>query len=102
MFYKRRSDRCNLIFRECRIIFRLGITYPLDTSQKQPQHWAMHKDRLDAKTRKGLDGLQCDLLFSVDGLRRESGQADGNVFRAGFVGSGILHPLAAMGNHGLS
>src|SRR5271154_2635252 len=41
-------------------------------------------------------------LVAVDGVHREGGEADGYVFGAAFVGSGIADPLAGVGDYGLS
>jgi hypothetical protein len=38
----------------------------------------------------------------VDCIRGESGEADGYVFGAAFVGSGVADPLAGVGDYGLS
>jgi hypothetical protein len=38
----------------------------------------------------------------VDGLHGEGGQADGDVFSAAFLGSGVANPLAGIGDYGLS
>src|ERR1700674_1690474 len=41
-------------------------------------------------------------LVAVDGLHGEGGQADGDVLGSAFVRSGILNPLAAVRDDGLS
>ena len=42
------------------------------------------------------------LFVTVDGFHGEGGEADGDVFGAAFVGSGVADPLAGVGNYGLS
>ena len=45
----------------------------------------------------------CDrLLVAMNGGRREGGCADGDVLGSAFVRSGVLNPLAAVGDDGLS
>ena len=43
-----------------------------------------------------------ELFVAVDGVHGERGEADGYVFGAAFVWSGVADPLAGVGDYGLS
>jgi len=55
------------------------------------------------RTAEGGCRQRAGLLFvAVDGIHGEGGKADGDVFGAAFLGSGVADPLAGVGDDGLS